>query len=229
MGWRAVEFAGKLAQRAQQMNSIDRSRRRLAIAAAALAGYVDAIGFLSANGYFVSFMSGNTTRLGVDLVSAPHSALVPALLIFGFVLGVFGGAIVAAGAGTKRKFAVLTMVAALLAGAAIADQAGARTASLALLVLAMGALNNTFQRDGEVSVGLTYMTGALVRCAQLLAAKVVGNGGNGWFSWLLLWAGLAVGAVAGAYALLAWSGIAVWLASLWAIALALVARRIALN
>ena len=34
------------------MNSIDRSRRRLAVAAAALAGYVDAAGFLSANRYF---------------------------------------------------------------------------------------------------------------------------------------------------------------------------------
>jgi uncharacterized membrane protein YoaK (UPF0700 family) len=211
------------------MNSIDRSRRRLAIAAAALAGYVDAIGFLSANGYFVSFMSGNTTRLGVDLVSSARSALVPALLLAGFVLGVFGGAIVAGWAGARRKFAVLALVAALLTGAAFADRTGATAGSLALMVLAMGALNNTFQRDGEVSVGLTYMTGALVRFAQLLAAKVMGNGAGGWASWLLLWAGLAVGALAGAYALLAWPGIALWLAVLWAIALALAARRIALS
>lgn len=38
--------------------------RTLAVAAAALAGYVDAVGFLSADRYFVLFMSGNTTRLG---------------------------------------------------------------------------------------------------------------------------------------------------------------------
>ena len=69
------------------MNAIDQSRRRLAIAAAALAGFVDAVGFLSANSYFVSFMSGNTTRLGVDLVTSPTTALVPALLIAGF--GIF--------------------------------------------------------------------------------------------------------------------------------------------
>ncbi len=210
------------------MNSIDRSRRRLAVAAAALAGYVDATGFLSANSYFVSFMSGNTTRLGVDLVANPHTAVVPALLILGFVVGVFGGALLAAKAGQQRKFAVLSLVAALLAGAAMAGRGAELELAMALLVLAMGALNNTFQRDGEVSVGLTYMTGALVRFAQGLAAKVLGNGGAGWESWLMLWLGLALGAVAGAFALLTWPAYALWLPAVWALVLALLARRIAL-
>ena len=80
---------------------------------------------------------------------------------------------------------------------------GAHLAMLGLLVLAMGALNNTFQRDGEVSVGLTYMTGALVRFAQGLAARLTGTGGEGWANWLALWLGLALGGLAGAYALLA--------------------------
>ncbi|TXH18170.1 MAG: DUF1275 domain-containing protein, partial [Gammaproteobacteria bacterium] len=101
--------------------------------------------------------------------------------------------------------------------------------AMALLVLAMGALNNTFQRDGEVSVGLTYMTGALVRFAQGLAAKVLGNGGAGWESWLMLWLGLALGAVAGAFALLTWPAYALWLPAVWALVLALLARRIALS
>ena len=205
------------------MNAIDRTRRRLAIAAAALAGYVDAVGFLSADRYFVSFMSGNTTRLGVDLIAAPRSAAVPALLVAGFVLGVFGGAVLAAKAGAQRKFAVLALVAGLLGGAAFSPRI---ELTLALLVLAMGALNNTFQRDGEVSVGLTYMTGALVRFGQGLAAKAMGTGNNGWEGWLMLWLGLALGAVAGAYAMIHWPGLALWLAALWALALALFARRL---
>ncbi len=208
------------------MNSIDRSRRRLAVAAAALAGYVDAIGFLSANSYFVSFMSGNTTRLGVDLITAPHSAIIPAALILGFVLGVFGGAIVAARAGVQRKFVVLALVAALLTGAAIVDTPAIQ---LALLVIAMGALNNTFQKDGEVSVGLTYMTGALVRMAQGLAARLMGTGGAGWESWLLLWLGLALGAVSGAFALTSLPEVALWLAAGWALLLAVRARKLAIN
>jgi hypothetical protein len=60
------------------MIQYDRHRRRFAVALAALAGCVDAIGFLSADGYFVSFMSGNTTRLGVALGTAPAHALAPA-------------------------------------------------------------------------------------------------------------------------------------------------------
>ena len=45
------------------------SRRNVALACAlsALAGYVDGIGFLHLGGLFVSFMSGNSTRLGVSL------------------------------------------------------------------------------------------------------------------------------------------------------------------
>jgi uncharacterized membrane protein YoaK (UPF0700 family) len=211
------------------MNSIDRSRRHLAIGAAALAGYVDAVGFLSANGYFVSFMSGNTTRLGVDLVTAPQTAAIPALLILGFVLGVIGGALVAAKAGTQRKFAVLALVAAMLTGGALATWSSMTIAALACLVMAMGVLNNTFQKDGEVSVGLTYMTGALVRFGQGLAARMLGKATNGWEGWLLLWIGLTLGALGGAYGQLVWPTLALWLAALWAFVLAVFARRIAVS
>nr|WP_221773796.1 YoaK family protein [Novosphingobium piscinae] len=189
----------------------------MAIGLAGLAGFVDAVGFLSADGYFVSFMSGNTTRLGVDLATRPDRALVPALLIAGFVGGVTAGAVIASRAGPRRQRAVLGLVALLLlAAAALRGQAPAAL-SLALLVSAMGALNNTFLRDGTVSVGLTYMTGALVKLGQALAAGLLGQPRpDGWIQ-AALWVGLASGAVLGGLAFVHLAGTALWLAGGWAV------------
>ena len=209
------------------MNRFDRSRQILAISSAGLAGFVDATGYLSANGYFVSFMSGNTTRLAVNLAQHPARALAPVLLLGGFLAGVIAGALVAARAGEGRKPAVLALVAALLLVAAIAENAAAsRNLALAAMVMAMGAINNTFQRDGEVAVGVSYMTGALVKLGQAMAARLMGRPGGGWAPHLLLWLGLAGGAVAGAVAFTHLGGSAAWIAFVWAGALALVARRI---
>ena len=208
------------------MQLLDRPRRALAVALAALAGFVDAAGYLSADRYFVSFMSGNTTRLGVDLVSRPQMAMVPLLLLAGFVVGVIGGALVVQCAGAQRKPAVLSLVAALLLAAAWARAEAQIPAMLAALVLAMGALNNSFQRDGAVAVGLTYMTGALVRMGQGIAARITGRGGEGWSDWLLLWLGLAGGAVLGALVWFRMPEAALWLAAGWAILLAVLSRRL---
>ena len=45
----------------------------------------------------------------------------------------------------------------------------------------------------------------------------------------VLWLGLALGAVAGAFALLSWPAYALWLPAIWALVLAFIARRIALS
>ena len=127
------------------------------------------------------------------------AALFPALLIGGFVAGVFTGALLAAKWPVWRKPAVLALVALNLLAGALLDASGHGVASLLPLAMAMGALNNTFQRDGEVAVGLTYMTGALVRAGQGLALAALGRGGKGWLGHLALWAGLACGAVLGAW------------------------------
>lgn len=209
------------------MNRLDRKRQGLAIGLAGLAGFVDAVGFLSADGYFVSFMSGNTTRLGVTLARSPQAALVPALLISGFVLGVAAGAVLAVRAGAARKPAVLALVAGLLVLAAASRGHAPAGLTLACLVGAMGALNNTFQRDGEVAVGLTYMTGALVRLGQALGAAALGARRTDGAAYLLLWGGMALGAVLGALAFLRLPGAALWLAATWCGLMVVAARRIA--
>lgn len=204
----------------------DRSRRRFAIALAAMAGFVDAVGFLSASGYFVSFMSGNTTRLGVDLGTDPARAITPALLIVGFLSGVTGGTLISLRAGKYRKPAVLTLVAALLMTAAAARAGGAPLLMLAAMVAAMGAINNTFQRGGEVAIGLTYMTGALVKLGQGLANTLAGQPSTGWTSWASLWGGLLSGAVLGAFLQDRLPMGCLWIAAAWCCAMIVVAFRL---
>ena len=193
------------------MHRYDPPRRLLAYGIAALAGFVDATGFLAADGYFVSFMSGNTTRLGVDLATWPETALTPALLIAGFVCGVAAGAVVAELSGVRRKSGVLALSAALLAVAATGHVLALTPVFLGGSVVAMGAINNAFRRDGEVAVGVTYMTGALVRFGQGLAARLMGQSFEGAAASLALWGSLAGGAIMGALATGAWPNAAPWI------------------
>ena len=181
-----------------------------AVAAATLAGYVDAIGFLSLGGFFVSFMSGNSTRLAVGVAGLSPEALIAARLILSFVAGVVLGSLIGAAAKRWRRPAVLVLVAGLLASAAIVAM-GAPDLAMLLVAAAMGAENTTFERDGEVSIGLTYMTGALVKLGQRLAGAIMGGPRLAWAPYLMLWLGLVGGAVAGA---LAWPVFG--LAGLWA-------------
>jgi len=190
-----------------------RHRKRdmaIAVAAATLAGYVDAIGFLSLGGFFVSFMSGNSTRLAVGLAGLPPEALIAARLILSFVAGVVLGSLIGAAAKRWRRPAVLVLVAGLLGSSAIVAM-GARDLAMLLVAAAMGAENTTFERDGEVSIGLTYMTGALVKLGQRLAGAIMGGPKLAWAPYLMLWLGLVGGAVAGA---LVWPVFG--LAGLWA-------------
>lgn len=208
------------------MIHFDRTRRRFAMALAAMAGFVDAVGFLSADGYFVSFMSGNTTRLGVALGSAPAHALIPALLIGGFVSGVAIGTIVAARAGIWRKPAVVTLVGALLLTGATARALGLEPLMLGALVLAMGAINTTFQRGGEVAIGLTYMTGALVKLGQGLGNRLAGRPDPASPAWAMLWGALLSGAIAGAFFQTRLPLGCLWIAAGWCAALLPVAFRL---
>src|SRR5260370_35851177 len=82
------------------------SRRNISLASAlsALAGYVDAIGFLHLGGLFVSFMSGNSTRMGVSLAEGQWLHAAKALgLIALFVTGPAAGRLIVLGRGANRQ------------------------------------------------------------------------------------------------------------------------------
>ncbi len=202
----------------------------LAVALSALAGFVDALGFVTlGGGVFVSFMSGNSTRMSVGVADGHWSqaALVAGILGL-FVAGVVLGGVVAEVTGPDRrtrKSSVLAAVSVLLFVGAVSGGLGWTPVAIVAMTLAMGAENNVFRRDGETSVALTYMTGALVKIGQRLAAAMFG-GGPRW-TWLPTWAcggGLVLGAVLGALAHRTFGLHALWFATVAAIVLTVAVR-----
>lgn len=205
----------------------DRPVRLAAASLSAVAGYVDAVGFLMTGGFFVSFMSGNTTRAGIGLAEQAAAGVIGACLIALFVVGVILGALVGRAAKARRRPVVLILVTALLVAAAAAASFGAVPLAIVAMVMAMGAENTVFAEEGEVKIGVTYMTGTLVKLGKKITAALMGGDRLGWAPYLLLWLGLLAGAVLGAAAYsLAGTG-ALWGAAAMMGLLSLVVARIA--
>jgi uncharacterized membrane protein YoaK (UPF0700 family) len=199
--------------------------RLFAATLSGLAGFVDAIGFIKLGGFFVSFMSGNSTRLAVALASGqpPLAGGLIAAFVLGVVLGALAGGV---GPVRRRPAIVLGLVTLLLTVAAALGHVGLGAAAAGAMAMAMGAENGVFAVDGEVQIGLTYMTGTLVKLGQSLASAARGGDALGWAPYLLLWLGLLAGAVAGAEAYVRLGNASLWIAASAALALTLAALRL---
>lgn len=202
------------------MKDLRQTERLLALVLTATAGFVDAVGFLEVGGYFVSFMSGNSTRMAVDLSTGDlGGAGVAGVILVSFFLGAFTGAVV-----TRRLFpadrpAILGLVAALLlASVALGPVTWPTIVGVPLSIMvaagAMGALNSVFHYGGEVSLGITYMTGAVVKSAHRLVDALFGGSWVPYRHQVALWAALAFGGVVGAALQSLVGGVALGLAAL---------------
>jgi len=194
------------------MHAHDRTSQIIAVGLAVLAGYIDALGFLSLGGYFVSFMSGNSTRSAVDLIHGTSwkVAFVPLGIIAVFVLGVMLGRAIRHCSRHTPSTSVLVFTSAALCAAALSHEMSAAAFTVPLMAIAMGAANNVFVREGEVSIGVTYMTGALVKLGQRLAGYLLGEKDRVWQPYFFLWAGLVAGACLGAAAFTVFSMRSLW-------------------
>jgi uncharacterized membrane protein YoaK (UPF0700 family) len=212
------------------VNRLDRNARILAVGFAAMAGMVDAIGFLASGGFFLSFMSGNSTRLSVGVVEgAPYVGMV-ALLLLSFVGGVVAGSLIGRKnilAHAQRQAFILIIISLLLFAAPLIASLGYLLVGLCFAAFCMGLENTLFEREGSVSFGLTYMTGALVKIGQGLATMISGGPRLDWVPYLLLWLGLISGAAVGALMFGIFGYNSLWLPAAYAgiFALALMAQR----
>ena len=114
----------------------------------------------------------------------------------------------------------MVVIALTLATAALLAGHGAHRAAASAMAMAMGMENALFERDGEVQIGLTYMTGTLVKFGQRLVSALMGGAPFGWLPYALLWLGLVSGACLGAVSYGAIGHVAIWGAAGFALLLA---------
>lgn len=170
------------------------------IALAALAGFIDAVGFLALGGRFLSFMSGNSTHLALSLADQSLAlSLEIAAIIMLFIFGVMCGVVI--NRIKRHKAAFLWVLGSLCLVLLVAAGAGffaQQRLSLSLCCVAMGMTNALYLREDGSSLALTYMTGALVKIGQALALRLLQDRTQPLWPYVFQWSGLIFGGVSGA-------------------------------
>jgi uncharacterized membrane protein YoaK (UPF0700 family) len=142
------------------------------------AGCVDAVGFLTLFSIFTAHLSGDTTRLAVDLGSGEFTAdaLAFAVVIVTYVSGVVLGVAVVSANERRHRLLLLAEIACLVAlmtiGTAARDAGELYRGGfffyflVALSALAMGLQTAYLRRTAGTSVQTTFITGMLTALAE---------------------------------------------------------------
>lgn len=206
------------------MKGYRRGEHALAIYLSSIAGFVDTIGFMYLGGYFLSFMSGNTTRLTAALNDGHLDVATKAgLLMLLFLVGVAIGALISQLGQrylppTRTREVILLFVCLTSAIASVWVATGHEDMAVYSLSFTVGAMNSTFERNGEVSISLTYMTGTLVKMAQRFVAAFFGGPHSAWLINFALWLSLACGALMGGRCYVEFGLYSVWVVTVLLVA-----------
>lgn len=166
-----------------------------------IAGYLDAVGYVQLGHLYVSFMSGNSTQLGMTL-AAGHPVFPILAIIAAFVLGSAAGTVLADKAVRYALVAVFASEIFTFIVAIALVVLGYGSAGLALAAVAMGMQNTQHQAVAGADVGKGFVTGSLfalgeslVRCLQGRARifQALSN--------LLAWGAFVTGVLMGAHTL----------------------------
>jgi oxalate decarboxylase len=178
-------------------------RLALGFLLALTAGWVDAVGFIEIGQLYLSFMSGNTTQLGLAIASANDIRILRSGgVIASFFLGAFAGTLLADATGRYRLPVVLAAEFTLICATIALTTMQPGFAALLPITIAMGMQNALRQPIGRADVGKTFVTGALFSSGQSLARALTGVAPRTeWLAFLATWIAFVLGAAGGAYAL----------------------------
>jgi uncharacterized membrane protein YoaK (UPF0700 family) len=181
--------------------SASNALRVLAFALAAIAGFLDAVGYLTLHHVFVAHMTGNASKLGValahgHLTKAAALALAPLVFVAAIAAGT---ALLDAGAQHLVLGGEALLVAAFMV---YGSRGGSFYVLLAVAVAALGFQTAALTSiDGE-TVRTTYVSGMLTRLGQSLVRR---SGRRVFLT--AIWACYVGGAIGGAAAL---RGLSLW-------------------
>ncbi|QIB33798.1 YoaK family protein [Ancylobacter pratisalsi] len=188
------------------------SLRRFTFAtfATLIAGFVDAVGYAHLGGLFLSFMSGNSTRLGIQLADADWAHVgFTAGVIGSFVGGAFLGTTLSDAVGEMKLILILCCEVVMFAIAWALVFAGIGYGALLPVALAMGMQNSVHQVIAGADVGKSFVTGALFGLGQSLSRFATRRETpQEAASYAASWASFVTGAAIGAL-VLAWSSLSV--------------------
>lgn len=173
-------------------------RLLLGLLLTACAGFIDAIGFIELGGYFTSFMSGNTTQLGIDAIGS-GIVLVPLSLVVLFFVGSFLGSLLALRGDPRLVLGFVIASVALTLALSLAGLPASQT--MLILAAGAGAQNAVLPFAGGARLGTTFVTGTLFAAGQDLAHALAGTVPRWrWAQHLMVWFALLAGALIGAMA-----------------------------
>ncbi|CAH1678611.1 putative Oxalate decarboxylase [Hyphomicrobiales bacterium] len=136
----------------------------------ALAGYMDAVGYAQLSGLYVSFMSGNSARFGLQLADHESDGAVRSLtIISAFVCGTAIATSFTLRWGGMHSARILWMEAVLVLLGIGLMQGGQGTAGFALVAVGMGMQNILHRAVSGVDAGKTFITGMLFDTGRALA------------------------------------------------------------
>jgi len=175
----------------------------------AIAGWVDAAGFILFGQLYVSFMSGDATQLGL-LIGGSNWWLAgkffAAQLLFVFGAGL--GRYVRLRRPEKGRRRTLWINVVLLAAVAILGTTWLAIPAFVLAVVAMGSQNAIMTHEVDVPIG-TMVTGALARLGEAIAARLLGRPGEIRIN-LAQWFFFVLGAVGGGVSFMAMGASSFW-------------------
>ncbi|OHV06796.1 YoaK family protein [Mycobacterium talmoniae] len=189
------------------------SETKLSWVLSALAGVLGATAFSHSAGYFVTFMTGNAQRAVMGFfaeeewaTASPWLAVSAALLMVAFVAGVISASLCRRYLWPTRPHASTVLATLALVLATVVDLFLGGPAlpvpffPIVLVTFGVGALNTTFvNKDGETTIGLSYMTGTLVKMGQGIERHCNGGKLTDWLGYFLILASFMGGATIGGF------------------------------